>query len=313
MAINEKDILMNIGKANTKGVDLSIVVIFHEMQREAKRTLFSLSRKFQEDVEGLQYEVIAIDNGSRSALGQKFVEKFGDEFRYEYFDTESVSPAAAVNHGVKLARGNFVAIIVDGARMASPGLVSKSLKPVKWLSEPAVFSLSWHLGHEVQNVSLLSGYDQKVEDRLLDSVNWMEDGRKLFDISVLAQSSGRGFLDGAPNEFSWICVRKSTFLGLDGFEESFTSRGGGMVNQDFRNRLMAVPGIEPLMILGEGVFHQFHGGVATNVPMERHPLQEFRAEYQRIRGEPFEPAKTPEVLYFGAMPGNALRFVTRRL
>lgn len=310
--IHEKGVLLNIGKANTREIDLSIVVVFHEMQREANRTLFSLSRKFQEDVEGFQYEVIAIDNGSRTPLGRKFVENFGDEFFYEYFDTESVSPAAAVNHGVKRAKGNFVAIIVDGARMASPGLVSKSLKSVKWLSKPAVFSLSWHLGHEVQNVSLLSGYDQKVEDSLLDSIDWAQNGRKLFDISVLAQSSGRGFLGGVPAEFSWICVRKSVFLGLNGFEESFTSKGGGMVNHDFRNRLMAVPGIEPLMILGEGVFHQYHGGVATNVPMERHPLQDFRAEYERIRGESFEPAKTPEVLYFGAMPSNALKFVTRR-
>lgn len=292
-------------------LDLSIVVIFHEMQREASRTLFSLSREFQEKVEDLSYEVIAVDNGSINPLGRGFVEQFGDNFHYEYFDTSSVSPAAAVNHGVRLAEGKYVAIIVDGARMASPGLVSRTLMSAKWLSEPAVYSLSWHLGQEVQNVSMLSGYNQSVEDELLDSVNWRENGRELFDISVLAQSSGCGFLGGVPTEFSWICVKKALFINIGGFDEAFTSKGGGMVNHDFRNRLMTLPEIEPLMVLGEGVFHQFHGGVATNVPMEQHPQREFRAEYQRIHGRPYEPSSSPEPLYFGTMPRNALKFVTR--
>lgn len=302
---------MSTDKMHSERPDLSVVVIFHEMQREACRTLFSLSREFQEHADNLSYEVIAIDNGSTKPLGEGFVAQFGDNFRYEYFDTSSVSPAATVNYGVRLAVGEFVAIIVDGARMASPGLVSRTLASAKWLSEPAVFSLSWHLGQEVQNVSMLSGYNQSVEDELLDSVNWKENGRKLFDISVLAQSSGCGFLGGVPPEFSWICVRKALFSSIGGFDEAFTSKGGGLVNQDFRNRLMMTPGIEPLMVLGEGVFHQFHGGVATNVPMEQHPHREFRAEYERIHGKPYEASRTPEPLYFGAMPSNALKFVSR--
>ncbi|BFM20156.1 glycosyltransferase family 2 protein [Gilvimarinus japonicus] len=302
---------MSNDKVHSQKFDLSIIVIFHEMQREACRTLFSLSKEFQEHAENLSYEVIAIDNGSKKPLGEQFVKQFGEHFRYEYFDTQSVSPATAVNHGVRLAEGEFVAIIVDGARMASSGLVSKTLASAKWLSEPAVFSLSWHLGPEVQNVSMLSGYNQSVEDELLESVNWREDGRKLFDISVLAQASSRGFLGGVPGEFSWICVRKAMFTSLGGFNEAFTSRGGGLVNQDFRNRLMTTPGIEPLLVLGEGVFHQFHGGVATNVPMKQHPRDEFRAEYERICGKPHERSSTPEPLYFGTMPSNALKFVAR--
>jgi glycosyltransferase involved in cell wall biosynthesis len=298
-------------KVDSKKLDLSIVVIFHEMQREACRTLFSLSREFQEHAENLSYEVIAIDNGSKKPLSKQFVEQFGGNFRYEYYDTQAVSPAAAVNHGVSLAQGELVAIIVDGARMASPGLVSQTLTPAKWLSEPAVFSLSWQLGQELQNVSMLSGYNQLVEDELLNSVNWRKNGRKLFDISVLAQSSRRGFLGGVPAEFSWICMKKKTFNSLGGFDEAFISKGGGMMNHDFRNRLMTSPGIEPLMVLGEGVFHQFHGGVATNVPAEMHPQLEFSAEFERIRGKPYEISNTPETLYFGTMSSNALKFVSR--
>lgn len=302
---------MRRGEGPADSPDLSIVVVFHEMRREAERTLYSLSPSYQEDLEDLRYEVIAIDNGSAKPLGERFVERFGAPFRYEYRETESVSPASAVNFGVGLARGEFVGIIVDGARMASPGLISRSFEALKLFGRPAVFALSWHLGEQVQNVSMLSGYDQSVEDRLLDSVDWRTDGRRLFDISVLAQSSGRGFFGGVPTEFSWICLKKRQFEAIGGFDESFVSRGGGMVNHDFRNRLVASPEVRPVMILGEGVFHQFHGGVATNVPMDRHPQAEFRAEYERIKGGPYEAVEAPEVFHYGTMPAAALKFVNR--
>ena len=55
----------------------------------------------------------------------------------------------------------------------------------------------------------------------------------------------------------------------------------------------------PIILLGEATFHQFHGGVATNVAMNDHPLAVFAAEYKRIRGTDFRPVgRRP--LYFGS-------------
>ncbi len=40
--------------------------------------------------------------------------------------------------------------------------------------------------------------------------------------------------------------------------------------------------------LGQRVtFHQFHGGVATNVPRAEHPWARMAAEYEAIRGKPY--------------------------
>ena len=197
-----------------------------------------------------------------------------------------------MNLGAAMARGEYLAVIVDGARMASSRLVAHTLMGAKLCTDPAVFSLSWHLGPDVQNKSMLEGYNQAVEDELLDSIDWPHDSNRLFEISTLAQSSGGGFLGGVPSEFSWICTRRDTFLALGGFDEAFQSPGGGQVNHDFRNRLMTRPGITPVMLLGDGVFHQFHGGVATNVPMAQHPAESFREEYKRLRGEYYRPAPT---------------------
>lgn len=41
---------------------LSVVVITHNMRREAERTLLSLSTAYQKGVEASEYEVIVIDN-----------------------------------------------------------------------------------------------------------------------------------------------------------------------------------------------------------------------------------------------------------
>lgn len=290
---------------------LSIVVVFFNMQREATRTLHSLSSDYQRGVDAGQYEVIAIDNGSPRPLDACFVKSQGPNFRYHFHATDSISPAEAVNLGVEMARGEFVAVIVDGARMASPGLVKHTLQALAMSPDPVVGALAWHLGPDVQNHSMLEGYDQRVEDQLLESIDWPADGYRLFEIAVLAQSSARGFLGGMPGELSWLCLRRDTFQRIGGFRPAFRSRGGGLVNQDIRNRLMTCEGIAPLMLLGEGVFHQFHGGVATNVPMEQHPILEFKAEYEAIVGKPFSRSSTPQVEYLGPMPEAARRFINR--
>ena len=47
---------------------LSIVVITYKMQREAPRTVLSLLPPLQRYVDGLDYEIIVVDNGSPEPL-----------------------------------------------------------------------------------------------------------------------------------------------------------------------------------------------------------------------------------------------------
>jgi hypothetical protein len=291
-------------------VDLSIIVILHNMRREAVRTLRSLSRELQQGLDGIRYHVIAIDNGSSLPLQPADIEPFRDNVTHIYLETDSVSPVGAVNLGAQIAKGEYVAVIVDGARMASPGLISASLLGTRLAANPFVFGLSWHLGPKMQNISMLEGYDQAVEDALLESIAWPDNGYRLFDISTIAPSSEPGFLTGVPPECSWFCMQRSTFLEMGGFEPGFASPGGGLVNHDFRNRVLDIPGIVPVGVIGEGVFHQFHGGVATNVPLVEHPWERFDEEYRRLRGTSFAPITGPAPLYVGRMCDQARRFMT---
>jgi hypothetical protein len=233
-----------------------------------------------------------------------------EKIQYQYLKADSVSPASAVNLGVYLAVGKFVAIIVDGARMVTPGLIRESLRALQAYSNPFVCALAWHLGPDVQNLTILQGYDQEREDQLLESINWRKNGYGLFAISTLAQSSRVGFLGGMPGECSWFAVSRSNFVEMGGYDERFQSPGGGLVNHDFLGRFLTRCEYDLVVILGEGYFHQVHGGVATNVPLNEHPFSLFMAEYQRIHNKPYQEVKRSTAPnYVGRMPNSARKFL----
>ena len=288
---------------------LSIVVICYNMQREAKRTLYSLSTAHQHGVTAEDYEVIAIDNGSTHPLAPDMVAGFGSNFRYHFHETTSVSPVDALNLGAEMARYDAIAMIVDGARMVSPGLVQWSLAALRLNASAFDCSLSCHLGPDIQPRTTQQGYDQAREDAMLDEANWRADGYQLFAISTIAPSSGVGFLGGFPTECSWFCMPRSAFRALGGFNSAFQSPGGGQCNHEFRNRALSQSNLTPTVLLGEGVFHQVHGGTATNASPDQRPHRLFKEEYRRIFGSDLDSFQPPGVVYLGNMPGVAGRFV----
>lgn len=177
---------------------LSIIVIIHKMTREVRRTLHAFSTAYQTGARENSYEVIVVENGVQE-LTSDWVQSFGKNFRYHFHSTDSVSPAAAVNVGIRMARGDNIAIVVDGARIPTPGIVAKTQQAMDGAGPCFVGSLSRHLGPDVHWKASMEGYDQTVEDALLDSINWPEDGYRLFEISTIAPSSKCGFLNGLPS------------------------------------------------------------------------------------------------------------------
>ena len=296
--------------------ELSIIVVCFNMRREAPRTLYTLSRPYQCEVDEVNYEIIVIDNGSSQPLDKESTESIADNIRYVYLDTKSKSPAAAMNYGASLASGKYLACIVDGARMVTPRSLYFSLMAARSSSAPFVTSLAWHLGFKEQNESMLEGYDQKTEDELLDSVDWQKNGYELFDIASQASSSSVGLLGGLPYESSFFVMRRSHFFEQGGFDERFQTPGGGLVNQAFLQALIASEKFNYFVLLGEGSFHQFHGGVATNAKPEEHPMQIFLDEYKRIYNYPYEPNQKVDdqsIFYLGTAPVSSLRFLNANL
>lgn len=288
---------------------LSIVVIVYNMGREAPRTLRSLSVEYQQGVTTGDYEVIVVENGSAEPFEPADIAAFGENFRYLRIADASPSPAGAMNRGVAMSTAPNVGVMIDGARMATPGIVARTLELLDTFANPVVTTIALHLGPDIQNRSISRGYDKKEEDRLLQSIDWPSAGYRLFEIGTLAPSSGGGWL--APlAESNLMFMRRGLFDQLGGMDEMFTTPGGGLVNLDLYNRICELSDIQLVCLFGEATFHQLHGGIMTN-RLEAQIGTEFTVysqEYHSIRGKAFASATRMHMLY-GAPPQSAMALI----
>jgi hypothetical protein len=291
---------------------LSVIVISYNMARELPRTIRSLSPAMQRDIEPVDYEVILIDNGSTQTYDESELRRLLPGLVTYRMQNATVSPVPAVNFGLTVARGDLVGVCIDGARIVSPGLLSKALAAARLHKRPVIGTIAFHLGPDVQMESVKQGYNQAMEDELLARNGWEADGYRLFTISAFAGSSAGGWFE-LPAESNAFFLRAEHWRALGGWDEGFVTPGGGLVNLDTWARVCADPTGELIMLLGEATFHQVHGGIATNNLDS--PFEMFHEEYRRLRGRPYErPTRQP--LYFGMLPETmrtSLRFSLERL
>ncbi len=282
---------------------LSVIVVVYNMRREAPRTLYSLSPAYQLGVSGNDYEVIVVENGSTEPLTPEDVAAFGANFRYVRIEQASPSPAGAINHGVALSKAPFVGVMIDGARLATPGVIVLAMQCLGRFERAVVGTVGFHLGPDVQMESIGHGYNRAAEDELLARIDWRHHGYRLFDISALAGSSPTGWL-GTLHESNLIFLSRLLFDELAGFDERFQLPGGGFVNLDFYRRACELPNSLLITLLGEATFHQVHGGAITNQPAAELPqrLQTYGEEYRQIRGFYHENPTRPPLLFGHARP-----------
>ncbi|MCD6581792.1 MAG: glycosyltransferase family 2 protein [Desulfuromusa sp.] len=282
---------------------LSVIVVFFNMCREAERTLYTLSAAYQKDVTDEQYEVIAVDNGSSEPLSRQHVESFGRNFNYVFHPTISPSPVEAINKAVAHCRGSLIMVMIDGAHMLSPGIIANALRVFRAYSDPFIAVVGFHLGPEIQNSSVSKGYNQEQEDALLATLNWRSNGYNLFKLSQGLSYDYAGWF-GVLMESNCFFMRKDSFLQMGGFNLRFTEAGGGLAILDLFHAMVSNLKQEYIVLLGEGSFHQFHGGVASNAPFNEHPWERFHKQYQAIKGHPFQVV-VRQPLFFGEIPLEA--------
>ena len=153
------------------------------------------------------------------------------------------------------------------------------------------------------------GYDCDEEDQLLESIDWHEDGYRLFDISVFAGSSKDGWFNEI-SESHALFMRKEVWQELGGFDEGFSLRGGGLANSDLLSRAIALPNVQVMTLLGEGTFRQVRGGFDME---EFCRLEHLHAEeYERLRGSPHQQPRYTS-FYLGCVPDAVHASVVRSL
>ncbi|MEO6629695.1 MAG: CmcI family methyltransferase [Aquihabitans sp.] len=295
--------------APTDAIDLTVVVVFYNMRREAERTLRSLSRSYQEGIADVSYEIVVIDNGSapEERLDRAFVESFGPEFRLlEPEGRPDPSPVMALNQGIRAGRGRNFALMIDGAHVVTPGIVRFGLAGLTTYEPAIVATQQWYVGPGQQGDAMDDGYDQVYEDRLFESIDWPRTGYRLFEISHFI--GDRDWLDGLW-ESNCIFVGRATLEQVGCFDESFSVAGGGYANLELYERLGSAPDITVATILGEGSFHQLHGGDTTNQPDAAHRRAKvfgYSQQYADMRGRAFRGPGKP-IHYVGSIGSPAAR------
>jgi tetratricopeptide (TPR) repeat protein len=214
------------------------------------------------------------------------------------------------------ARGDVIGVMIDGARIATPGLLHYALHGARLHRRAVVATLGWYLGFDFQGRSPHPESERDREGALLDSIAWPGDGYRLFEIGTMDESSIDGWFQPIAESNATFASRE-LWDAIGGFDERFDAAGGGLLNLDTFARLTKPRDAELVVLLGEATFHQWHGGTNTNSPAERQ-LENWNTwtqQYAAIRDRAYEvPRRERPPTFIGTLPPRALsRFVRAAL
>lgn len=289
-------------------VRLSVVIVVHRMSRQALNTLRSFAVPHQLHMTGDEYELIVVENESDDLLGEQAATSVGPNVRYFLRPNEGHSPVPALMAGVGEARGEYLGLVVDGARMVTPRVLHYAMTAFRITPDAVVSVPGYHLGTAEQHSN--PDHDERVEEQLLDYIDWQTDGYRLFEVATFFRGRHQhGFLLPLM-ESNCVFVSAAAYDAIGGVDVRFDMPGGGMVNLDLYKRLVERPGAQLFVTPGEGTFHQYHGGVTTKPDEERESLlAAFREQYAQIRGTHYQFAEDrPRLL--GAVSGWAAPMLT---
>ena len=291
---------------------LSVIVNFYNMPREAARTLTSLSRSYQTDCGELDYEVLCVDNGSQPPLDADWVAGFGPEFRLVRPQRQHASPCAAMNEAALQARGRYLAMMIDGAHVLTPGIFRQALQAWHQDAEAVVAIRHWFVGGD-QRWLAMAGYTRGHEDRLFERIRWPQNGYELFRIGAPIGENPEPWFDGL-SESNCLMLPTSLYDRIGGFDEAFAQPGGGFANLDLWHRASESARGPLVSLLGEATFHQFHDGTTTNVDdaEKDRRVRSYASFYRSLRGTEFAGVHRSRLSFRGSMPSEFATGVRQR-
>lgn len=262
---------------------LSVVIAAYEMHRELPRTVMSCLPPLQQHAEGLDYEVVIIDNGSANPLDLSSLPSTAIDVRVIRIEPDEAapSPVSCINDVVERnTNGELLLVCIDGARLFSSHIVRRTVEVLSRYPDAFTFVGSRHIGPKTQMIASAEGYDQKVEDELLRSAKWTHDLDRLWDVSVWAGAHTVGRLI-EQNESNAFGLSRLLWHELGGYNPGFQRPGGGLCNLEFFERAVIREQGLNILLYGEATFHQYHGGAATSSTTY---FEESQEEYLSVTG-----------------------------
>lgn len=288
---------------------LSVIVIVYDIPRQAMNTLRTLAADYQR-VRDDAYEVIVVENRSARTLDRDAVEALPGCFRYFLRDEPGVSPAAAINFAFAQARGQFIGLLIDGARMVTPGVVGFAQMAFRFTSAALVCVPGYHLGPEQHQGDPQCGYTEAEEIALLDRTDWHANGYGLFEIACWSGANPGGFF--LPMlESNCLFMSAALFREIGQADERFALPGGGALNLYIYYKAALHPRSRSFVLAGEGSFHQLHAGVTTSASEHRNEmLASFRCQLLEMVGDAYHAPRV-EPIVLGRLRAPAMPFLVR--
>ena len=292
-----------------KTPELSIIVIAHNMRRQASNTVQSLSIQCQKNVSESDYEIIVVENESSNNLDEKQLKAYGGNIHYYSRKEPGKSPVHAINFALSVAKGSLIGLLIDGARMVTSRVVEYALMALRAKSNSLIAIPGYFIGPCEHHYADDYNYSEDQEIKLLESIQWQKNPYRLFNICTISAANPRGafipFL-----ECNCFFTSMKNFKSIGGADEKFLLPGGGALNLHTYRKIALLPDCTHYFIAqGEGSFHQLHGGVTTSTKKDRDALlKEFSMQLNSTWGEKFRSLHREPIL-LGAIPSQAQRFL----
>lgn len=283
------------------------------MQRQAMNTLYSFSVPYQKNVSVDDYEVIVVENRSSHNLNKEDVLSLGSNFHYFQREEKSVSPVGAVNFAFGQARGAYIGLSIDGARMVTPRVIEYALLAFALNKHALVMVPGYHLGEQDQKFHLDTGHNEEKEIAKLKELDWQAYGYRLFQFATWSSSNQRGYFQPM-QECSCVFASANDFEKIGKADIRFTLPGGGSINLHIYRSLGMLPQSKLFVLPGEGSFHQFHGGVTTQQHTDNEARQALLKKFDQQLDELWQgefKALTREPMVLGAVTRWALPFLLK--
>ncbi len=247
---------------------ISVIVIGYDMPEQLLNTARSLATDYQQGISADEYEVLIVENRSSNNVDEQAILALGDHFRFFRRENTGRTPVPAINFAFGQARGELVGLMIDGARMLSPGVLRQARDLYRQHPKALVAVPGYHLGQDEQHKAGEPALLRQREKAALASINWPSNGYDLFSISTFSGANRRGYLQPLM-ECNCLFSSAKHFEDIGYADERFTLGGGGSVNLHMYRSLGLLPDTKLFILPGEGSFHQYHGGVTTSSYAER--------------------------------------------